>query len=85
MKTNDRIRGRIEKAVLYIEDNLSINLRAPDIAKHAHLSPFHFPSSSEVTPVILAQKGVQSGYKNHFVEYPLASLVGLVVINRSTK
>jgi AraC family transcriptional regulator len=42
MKTNDRIRGRIEKAVLYIEDNLSINLRASDIAKHAHLSPFHF-------------------------------------------
>ena len=42
MKTNDRIRMRIEKAVLYIEDNLSINLRASDIARHAHLSPFHF-------------------------------------------
>ena len=27
---------------MYIEDNLSKNLRASDIARHAHLSPFHF-------------------------------------------
>ncbi len=42
MDTNDRIRARIEKAVLFIEDNLSTNLRVADVAKNAHLSPFHF-------------------------------------------
>ena len=42
MDAKDRNRAKIAKAVLYIEDNLSDSLRASDIAKHAHLSPFHF-------------------------------------------
>ncbi len=42
MNTQDRNRAKIAKAALYIEDNLSTSLRASDIAKYAHLSPFHF-------------------------------------------
>lgn len=41
-KRNDKIRAQLEKALLYIESNLSNNLTAGEIAKHAHLSPFHF-------------------------------------------
>lgn len=42
MKTQDRNRAKIAKAALYIEENLSEPLRASDIARHAHLSHFHF-------------------------------------------
>lgn len=42
MDTQDRNRAKIAKAAQYIEDNLSEALRAPNIAKHANLSPFHF-------------------------------------------
>jgi AraC-like DNA-binding protein len=42
MGTYDRNRAKIAKAALYIEDNLTVPLRASEIAEHAHLSPYHF-------------------------------------------
>jgi AraC family transcriptional regulator len=42
MDTQNRNRAKIAKAAQYIEDNLSEGLRAFDIARYAHLSPFHF-------------------------------------------
>ena len=41
-KRNDKIRAQLEKALLYMEANLSEKLTAREIAEHAHLSPFHF-------------------------------------------
>jgi AraC family transcriptional regulator len=39
---NDHTRARLEKALLYIDANLSDNMKVTDIARHASLSPFHF-------------------------------------------